>query len=251
MRIISFVGPKGSGKDTSYELLRDAKRVDGKISFAGPLKAICSEVFGLHVNLLNDPDLKEKTMKEPITLTNKHIRAIRDLCESYVPSVTSDGIILYRANAISTVGLEGRVFTTPRQLMQIIGTELIRDRVWKNWHKAAAFSEKALSKLKRTGTYAVTDLRFIDEHAFLLEKFGSFYKAFYVSRPEAEEVLLKSTHPSELETQKIRKLLTHNVIDNSGSLEDLKETLKELDLGAEGTEAPLKGSRFKYASAGE
>lgn len=250
MRIIGLIGPKGSGKDTSYELLKDAKRVDGKISFAGPLKEICGQVFGLHYNLLNDPVLKEKELKEPIKLTRKQIRQIIDLCEEYVPSVTQDGQILYRSNTVSTVGLDGREFKTPRELMQIIGTDLIRDRLHKGWHRAAAFSDKALSKLKKDGIYAVTDVRFLDEHEFLSAKFGQAYKAFYVSRPAADEVLAKATHPSELETQKIRVLLADSVIDNSGTLDDLKDLLKELDLGTKGTEPPAKGSRFRYAPKG-
>lgn len=254
MHLIGFIGPKGSGKDTSYSILKELKKVDGKISFAGPLKAICGEVFNLHFNLLNDPILKERELREPITLTGRHIRQIRNLCEEYVNPVTPEGIILYRSNAISTVGLEGRVFKTPRELMQIIGTELIRDRVWKGWHRAAAFSTKALSKLKTNGTYAVTDVRFLDEHEFLTERFEGSYKAFYVSRPEAEKALEGATHPSELETQRIRAVLTDSVIYNSGTLEDLTGKLTNLDFGfntATTDAAPPKGSRFRFAPRGE
>ena len=263
MRIIGLIGPKGSGKDTSYELLRDQKRVDGKISFAGPLKQICGQVFGLHHVYLNDAVLKEKELEQPITLTLKHIRKIIELCEEYVPSVTSDGLILYRSNAVSTTGLEGRVFKTPRELLQIIGTELIRERIYKGWHLSAAFSPKVLNSTKedkdgrkrrvykQDGTYAVTDVRFENEHDFLAERFGKAYKAFYVKRPEAEEVLATATHPSELETQKIRAKLEDSVIDNSGTLEDLGKLLGSLDLKAEVTEVPEKGSRFRYTPAQE
>jgi hypothetical protein len=244
MRIIGLIGPKGSGKDTSFELLQELKRVDGKISFAGPLKKICEQVFGLHVNLLNDPILKEKELKEPITLNLKHIRAIRDLCEQYVDPVTEDGYIKYNPAALSVVGLEGRVFKTPRELMQVIGTDLIRDRLYKNFHMEAAFSPEATKKLKKSGTYCVTDVRFLNEHEFLSSKFGSAYKAYYVSRPEADEKLAEATHPSELETQKIRSLLTESVIDNSGSLKELESLLKKLDLGTPSEDKPE--SKFRY-----
>lgn len=250
MKIVGLVGPKGSGKDTSYELLKELKKVDGKISFAGPLKLICTEVFGLHANLLNDADLKEKPMKEPITLTLKHIRKIRDLCEEYVEPVLNDGTLLYRSNAISVAGLEGLTFKTPRELMQVIGTELIRDRVYKGWHRNAAFSTKALSKLKQNGTYAVTDVRFFDENEFLTEKFGDDYQAYYVARPEAEANLEKATHPSELETKKIREVIsTTNIIDNSGDLEELKTQLGKLTLKVPKSTKPKEpGSRFKYTA---
>lgn len=245
MRVIGLIGPKGSGKDASYEILREQKRVDGKISFAGPLKQVCSEVFNLHINLMNDPDLKEKEMKEPITLTGKHVRKIISQCEDYVPSVTPDGIILYRSNAVSLVGLEGRTFKTPRELLQIIGTDLIRDRIFKGWHRAAAFSDKALSKLKKSGTYVVTDVRFVDEHQFLAEKYGEAYRAYYVDRPEASAKLATATHPSELETQKIRVMLQDSTIKNDGTLEDLGTLLAKLDLGSVGTEKEKK-SRFRF-----
>lgn len=253
MRVIGLIGPKGSGKDASYEILRDAKRVDGKISFAGPLKEICGKVFDLHFNLLNDPVLKEKELATPITLTRKNIKNILQMCEQYVPSVQKDGRMLYRSEAVSVVGLEGRMFKTPRELMQIIGTELIRDRVYKGFHREAAFSELALSKLKKDGVYAVTDVRFLDEHTFLEAKYGTAYKPYYVDRPEASEKLTASiatgnAHQSETETQKIRELLADSTIENHGDLKDLKEMLEDLDLGTEGTEAPAKGSRFRFAA---
>lgn len=252
MRVIGLIGPKGSGKDASYEILRESKRVDGKISFAGPLKEICGQVFGLHFNLLNDPVLKEKEMATPITLTRKNIKSILQLCEQYVPAVQGDGRMLYRSETVSTVGLEGRVFKTPRELMQIIGTELIRDRLYKPFHREAAFSEKALAKLKKDGVYAVTDVRFLDEHTFLEAKYGKAYKGYYVDRPEASEKLEASiasgnAHQSETETQKIRELLADSTIENHGNLDDLKEMLEDLDLGTEGTEPVAKGSRFKFA----
>ena len=65
MKIVSFTGPKGSGKDTSADILKEEKIASGSLSFAGPLKKICMEVFKLHHNYMNDPILKEK---EPLTI---------------------------------------------------------------------------------------------------------------------------------------------------------------------------------------
>jgi len=69
-------------------------------------------VFGLHLNLLNDPDLKERELKEPITLTRKHIKTILQLCTTYVNPVTEDGYVLYNIDKVTVTGLEGRVFKT-------------------------------------------------------------------------------------------------------------------------------------------
>jgi len=116
----------------------------------------------------------------------------------------------------------------------------------------AAFSEKALSKLKKDGVYAVTDVRFLDEQEYLAKRFGSAYKGYYVDRPEASEKLEESiasgnAHQSETETQMIRELLAESTILNHGSLKDLEEALEDLDLGTEGTEPPAKGSKFRFA----
>lgn len=252
MRVIGLIGPKGSGKDTSYDILKEQKRVDGKISFAGPLKAICGEVFGLHFNLLNDADLKELPFKEPVVMTTKHIRKIINLCETYVPSVIGS-LIKYRSNAVSMAGLEGRAFKTPRELMQIVGTDLIRERIYKRWHLEAAFSEKALGKLKQNGTYCVTDVRFENEHDFLAEMYPDSYKAYYVDRPEASKKLAEAVasgnaHASESDTQKIKTRLADAVIDNSGSLDDLADVMKTLDLGSDMTsEAKAPKSKFRFA----
>jgi hypothetical protein len=251
MKIIGLIGPKGSGKDTSFELLEELKLADGKISFAGPLKTICSKVFGMAPVMFHDVVFKEKELKKPITLTLKHIRAIRDLCEEYVPSVTDNNWIKWNPNAVSTVGLEGRVFKTPRELLQVIGTDLIRDRVYGKFHMEAAFSPEATKRLKKNGTYCVTDVRFLNEHEFLTSKFGASYKAFYVDRPEAsaklaEAVASGSAHQSETETQAIRELLKDSIIDNSGTLADLKKLLKTLDLGSKVKDTPE--SKFRYVS---
>ena len=68
MKIVGLVGPKGAGKDTVFELLRDMKKSHGKISFAGPLKQICKAVFDLNDLQVNDAFEKERLFKVPMTL---------------------------------------------------------------------------------------------------------------------------------------------------------------------------------------
>jgi ABC-type oligopeptide transport system ATPase subunit len=250
MKIVGFVGPKGSGKDTAAMLLTQSRRIKGKISFAGPLKDICSKVFGLSVQVLNDPDLKERAFQTPIKLTKKHFRDIMRLCETYLPPVTSDGLILYRSTA-SIAGLEGREMKSPRELMQFIGTEYIRDRVYKEFHMRAAFSEAVLSKLEE-GVYAVTDVRFANEHEFLKGKFGADFTCFYVDRPEAEERLAQATHPSELEVKKIREILPETqILKNHGSMDEFKALLKETELPKEDKTGAKKKRGFVFVENGK
>jgi hypothetical protein len=254
MRIVSFTGPKSSGKDTSADILEAEKIAKGRISFAGPLKKICAQVFGLHHTLLNDPILKEKQLAEPITLTAKHFRKINEA----MAEILDQDDFFYNPFKASVSGLEGTQINTPRELLQVIGTDYIRNRIHADWHLQAAFSKNTLAKLDQDGLYCVTDARFPNEYQFLADKFQDDFKGFYVERPEAEEKLAESTHASELKVKEVRELIPEaNIIKNDKKLEDLKKTLLGLKLG----ESKLKSlgrnkkqeaaSKFKFAPAGK
>lgn len=252
MRIVSFTGPKGSGKDTSADILKEEKIASGSISFAGPLKKICCEVFKMHHNLVNDPILKEKELDEPITLKAAHFRKINLLMTDHL----DQNEFFYNPHKASISGLEGVVLKTPREILQFIGTEYIRNRIHADWHLQAAFSKTTLSKLDQDGLYCVTDARFPNEYQFLADKFGEDFQGFYVERPEAEDRLSKSTHASELQVLEVKKMIPDShILKNDKSLEELKKQLLKLNLG---TELPKKGnkkkdaaSKFKYVQAGK
>lgn len=252
MRIVSFTGPKGSGKDSSADILKEEKIASGSISFAGPLKKICCEVFKLHHNFVNDPVLKEKEFETPITLTSAHFRKINLLMTDHL----DQDEFFYNPYKASIAGLEGQVITSPRHLLQFIGTEYIRNRIHPDWHLQAAFSKSTLAKLDQEGLYCVTDARFPNEYQFLANRFGEDFQGFYVERPEAEERLAESTHPSELQVLEVKKLIPEaNILKNDKSLEDLKKQLLKLNLGAEkpksGNKKKDAASKFKFAQAGK
>lgn len=220
MKLLVFVGPKGSGKDASAKILKDAKSIQGNVSFAGPLKRICSEVFGLHLNMFNDPVLKEKPLATPITVTVKHLKKLRDQLPAFVSPYDRH----YNLNGIPVSLFENQVFKTPREVLQIIGTDLIRDHVLQDYHVLAAFGDHNMkvSGFSKTGLYAVTDCRFLSEYLYL--KANHDCQFFYVERPEAEARLANATHQSELESIKVRDLLLAEggtLIKNDGTLEEL------------------------------
>ena len=249
MKIISFTGPKGSGKDTSADILREEKISTGSLAFAGPLKKICTEVFDLHHNFMNDPLLKEKPLAEPIVLSAKHFRKINLAMTNHL----EQDEFFYTPHKAAISGLEGMVITTPRQLLQVIGTDYIRDRVHPDWHLQAAFSKTSLAKLKGD-LYCVTDVRFPNEYLFLVDKFGDDFKGFYVERPEAEAKLLLSQHASEIQVREVKKLIKEdNILVNDGEIKDLKKKLlalklEELPKFKKGGES---GSQFKFVAAGK
>lgn len=251
MRIVSFTGPKGSGKDTSADLLKAEKIASGSISFAGPLKKICMEVFKLSEAEMYDPVLKEQPFAQPIVLQSKHFRKINLAMTDHL----DQDEFFYNPYKASIAGLEGMVITTPRQLLQIIGTDYIRSRIHPDWHLQAAFSTTSLAKLDTEGLYCVTDARFTNEYLFLANRFGEDFKGFYVERPEAEKVLASSTHASELQVLEVKKLIPEDsIIKNDKSVEDLKKKLLLLNLGSTQPKKGKKGqaaSKFKFAQAGK
>lgn len=250
MRIVALIGPKSAGKDTVADLLKESKLSNGKLSFAGPLKEMLSQVFGIPMQLFNDPDLKELVMKNPITLTPKTLREIKNRCTELVDPYDGSTVVKYNANRASIAGLEGRTITTPRELMQLIGTEYIRNRIYKNFHIEAACSDERLAKLApKSGLFLVSDVRFVNEFEYLRDKFGEQFGAFYIERPEAEAKLAAATHDSELDVTKIKSLLTEDqIINNSGSLADLKKVVTNLKLPEESKNGQPKKSRFKFTT---
>jgi len=250
MKIVSFTGPKGSGKDTSADILKEEKIASGSLSFAGPLKKICMEVFKLHHNYMNDPILKEKELEEPIVLKSAHFRKINLLMTDFL----DQDEFFYNPYKASIAGLEGMVITTPRQLLQVIGTDYIRNRIHPDWHLQAAFSKTSLAKMDENGLYCVTDARFPNEYSFLANKFGEDFKGFYVERPEAEEKLVNGAHASEMKVLEVKELIpTENILKNDKTVDDLKKKLLALKLGD--AQPKKKGqqtaSKFKFAQAGK
>lgn len=251
MKIYGFIGPKGAGKDEAHKLLKGMGRTYGKVSFAGPLKQICSDVFGIPLETMNDPILKEKELAKPITLDSRALRKVKKELSLWVPEVGEDGRLLYSADAVSLTGVENRIMKTPRELLQVIGTDFIRNKVHTNWHLLAAFGDKAMAKLKEDKNYSVTDIRFPNELKFLQDKFGDSFKAFYIQRPEAEERLDKATHPSELMVKDLREMLPKgSVLKNEGSIEDFKKVLKQVKApsAGKGKTAKTKESKFVFGA---
>lgn len=210
------------------------------------------EVFSLNVGQVNDPILKERAFETPIVVTKAHLRAIKNKCVAILDPYSADGTtILYNPNKASVIGLEGRALKSPREVLQIIGTDYIRERIFSGWHLNAAFSTATLDKIirlhGRNAVLCVTDIRFVNEYEFLKEKFGNDFTCYYITRPEAEKQLNKATHPSELETRKIRDLLGDSVIVNDGSMDELEEKLSKLELSTK-EEKLGKGSRFGFVT---
>jgi uncharacterized tellurite resistance protein B-like protein len=232
VRIVGFIGPKGAGKDAASKFLEKKEKIAHKMSFAGPLKQICSDIFGIpkeHMEILARKETKYET---PIVLTKQVLKLIKNELPKYVSELDkTNNTFRYNVDRTSLTGLENREIWSLRELLQVVGTDFIRDRVYKNWHLEAAFSPKALAKLNTAKIYSVTDVRFENELQFLQTKFPKSFICYYIENPEAEERLQSATHASELEIKKLRALVSEEfIVKNDGSLEDLEKTVMKLKL---------------------
>lgn len=228
MKIIGFIGPKGSGKDTAAGILVKAKKARNKLSFAGPLKEICSEVFDISLNNFNDPALKELPLAKPIQLNSRVLRQVKIACAARLPEIDPETEMFRYVSTCPINGVEHRICKTPRELLQIIGTDLIRKNMYKDWHLEAAFSDLVLGKLAPSATYCVTDIRFPNELELLQNKFGDAFTAYYVERPEAEKALEESTHESEKNVIVLRSMIgDKNVLKNTKGLKEFEKAVKE------------------------
>jgi hypothetical protein len=227
MKIISFTGPRGSGKDTAADLLREAGISLGKISFAGPMKEILARVFNFSPHTFEDRKLKEKPFEEPLILNLEMIQVITLECLKILPPTEFDYSGFFKVQSTEQTKIH-----TPRYLLQYVGTQMIRRLIHPDWHVAAAFRTDFIDQLPE-GTYCVTDARFPNEYKWLKERFGSDFTGFYVERPEAEEELTFATHESELQVKEVRKLIPEtNVLKNDGTVSDLKiQLIKKINKG--------------------
>jgi len=223
MKIVAFVGPKGSGKDTCADILINNKKAISKLSFAGPLKEICCKVFGLTQDQVNLPELKDKELDNPVVLNKRNLRLLKSELIKYVSEV-QQGVYIYNIDRITISDFEGRVYKTPREVLQQIGAEFIRAKVHPHWHILAAFGDNVLKRLDKEGTYCVTDVRFENELEFLRDKFKDNLKSFYINRQESEDKLSNAKHSSEVTVSELRKMVDSE-INNNGDIKSLTEML--------------------------
>ena len=202
--IISLSGKKGSGKDTAADLITE--EIVGfdinRVSFAAKLKEVCKEVFDLTGEQVNG-EHKETPLDEPAILGLTQKKAILrafNLSEEYADEY------------------EGEVFTTPREILQYVGTDLLRN-IQDDIHlKSMPIAEGAIN--------IVTDTRFPNELEYLKEKARDM-KIPFVSINLVRGEQKEAEHVSEQDMSK----LCQTTIWNDESLEELRAALLEAIYG--------------------
>jgi hypothetical protein len=156
--LICLSGQSRVGKDSIADVLvRDFKYV--KVAFADGLRELASSVFDMPANQFTDADKKEAPFVYPVRLQEEHI----GLLLSHIENNWS--IPVSKESKDKMLALVGTEMTTPRKLLQIIGTDLVRDCIDDQfWIKALEH------KIGNLADVVITDARFSGERQFAREK---------------------------------------------------------------------------------
>lgn len=204
--ILAFCGSKGSGKNTSADLVKELV-TDGpveELSFAGHLKTTCSKVFAIDMKFFTDPALKEVELETYVVLAKETIEAVFKAFD--VTDFTYDQHVRPHV---------GQVFDTPRQVLQYVGTEVLHPI------DPLIHAKMTLKNKNPNALTLITDLRFLQEFSFVKNIPG--FQAVYVANDRAESFAGSDSHKSEKELQ----LFKHECIrlDNNGNLTDLRTSV--------------------------
>ena len=178
--IVAFSGIKFSGKDTAAECLISRYGFK-RIGLADKLKDLCSDVFKVNRQDMDDPSKKELTFEVHLKITNEHLVQL-------LSTVKNDGFDFSYDKVLEEVksNFEGTFLKSIREMLQIIGTDILRtfvkDDIWLEY--ITKFFDKK-SKI------VVTDARFKNERDFL-KKNGAVL--VLIKRPK---IVSNNTHISE------------------------------------------------------
>jgi hypothetical protein len=163
---VAVAGVKYSGKDTFGGFFIDKGYT--RVAFADNLKQLCAEVFNKPLNVFYDSKLKEVEFETSTILSSSHIEAINAWVSKTHTFVVESGKHI------------GKYLNSPREIMQYVGTEVLRD-AYPNYHTEATIMEMAKHQM-----LICTDVRFHNERDIMSQKakeLGHTFMAFYVRRP--------------------------------------------------------------------
>lgn len=165
-------GRKGHGKDTFARLVQGFNKNFLISHFADKLKEIAGRVFGLTEAQMHDPIVKEQPLDKPVEM-DLYIEQMR----------TETGLDIQPA---------GKTATSPRELMQFLGTEYVRKAQNDYWIQCVV---KDTSGVRCA---LVPDTRFPNEADAIRSAGGKIIKVVRIDAPTKND-----GHASETEIDKI------------------------------------------------
>lgn len=205
IKIIAFCGAPGAGKDTAADYLVENHDF-AHVKFARELREICAHSFGLPLHYLADPAFKDKKFEHPIVIDEEdYERFTNRLNHNFVSSGN------YKDLRNVMIGKE---LETPRELLQYIGTDVIRQGI-----DASYFVSYVEDKIRywesRGSNVVISDLRFPNELKAIKKH---ECKAYRILRDVGE-----NGHAAENQ-----ELDVDGEVCNNGSVRELELQLEEL-----------------------
>lgn len=218
MKVIGLLGKKGSGKGTVAAALQGIDYVE--LAFADPLYEEVSEAFGVPIARLKnrgtkediDPALKLTCCQDP-----KFMGIAQKWCIDDRNNLRNQGGYIISP-------LDGHFMLSPRRVLQLWGTEYRRADDNFYWVKKL---DARLKLLKQEGCDAVviSDVREAMEAAYVKRRDnGVVWKLVRADNPYEDHGT--ASHSSETEVDKIA---FDTLVNNNGSIEDLKHLALELE----------------------
>lgn len=191
---IAITGKKGHGKDTFAKMIQAKDSSYIITHFAQRIKTVCAEVFEIPEETFHDPIAKEEKLDLPIVI------------DSYLDKLeTHFGVDLDPA---------GCVATSPRELLQFIGTEYVRKVNPDYWVDYIIQSTEGKDKI------LVPDMRFLNEAAKFRAAGGTIIKLVRLDLEDSGD-----KHSSETELDLIEPDLVLGVRTGDTSILDTASNL--------------------------
>lgn len=147
--IIGFGYKAGVGKDAAADYLRDNHGFV-KRAFAGNLKECCKHVFDLTDIQVHGVEEKQALLDSPVIFDSKHYGGILAWMSSSINTTVVPMTYLFSA-------LAGTVLRTPRDILQFVGTEIMRGQ-FHDYHTTVCFYD-----MPKDRDVVLSDVRFVNE----------------------------------------------------------------------------------------
>jgi hypothetical protein len=196
--VIGIGGEKYSGKDTIADFF--VERFDfTKISFADPLRDICSKASGIPVEEFLNEALKDEFI-EDVHFGIDKVNALIEATNTYRP-------LNQKERAAVTKALIGNKFDTRRKILQFVGSEVFRQVVEENF-----WVNILKSRVSQHKKVIVPDMRFENERAAINSMKGILMR---VERPVRNQEGTPDRHISELSLGNANEYDVHVLNDST------------------------------------
>jgi len=218
---IAISGKKGSGKDQFAQFLATELVLSNYevaiTHFADPLKEICIKLFGLNPKFVygSNADKEQPTSVLwdgfPLEVRKKYcLEEVRDNFTSRDPHFGD----------LKPVPRTGPM--THRELLQVMGTDIFRERVYNNVWAEYPFKQEWATEYAPVDVVFIADCRFPNEVEETLKNMGLVIR---ISRDTGHN----DNHPSETALDKYDfTQVGCTIVNNNGTLNELAEEAKKI-----------------------